>query len=84
MDGAAAFAVPEPWFCHAPSSWAAGIWMTAAIGVAAGMGREASAVLSTILALIILALVLYLTDDGLPNPWDALPPYFSDLLAALE
>lgn len=36
---------------------AAGIWMTAAIGVAAGMGREASAVLSTILALIILALV---------------------------
>lgn len=36
---------------------AAGIWMTAAIGVAAGMGRESSAVLSTILALIILALV---------------------------
>lgn len=33
---------------------AAGIWMTAAIGIAAGMGREASAVLSTILALIIL------------------------------
>ncbi len=36
---------------------AAGIWLTAAIGVAAGMGREASAVLSTVLALIILALV---------------------------
>ena len=36
---------------------AAGIWLTAAIGVAAGMGREATAVLSTILALIILALV---------------------------
>jgi putative Mg2+ transporter-C (MgtC) family protein len=36
---------------------AAGIWLTAAIGVAAGMGREASAVLSTALALIILALV---------------------------
>ena len=36
---------------------AAGIWLTAAIGIAAGMGRESSAVLSTILALIILALV---------------------------
>lgn len=33
---------------------AAGIWLTAAIGVAAGMGREATAVLSTVLALIIL------------------------------
>ncbi len=33
---------------------AAGIWLTAAIGVAAGMGREATAVLSTLLALIIL------------------------------
>ncbi|APC21218.1 methyltransferase, partial [Pseudomonas protegens] len=29
---------------------AAGLWMTAAIGVAAGMGREATAVLSTLLA----------------------------------
>ena len=29
---------------------AAGIWLTAAIGIAAGMGREASAVLSTVLA----------------------------------
>lgn len=33
---------------------AAGIWLTAAIGVAAGMGREATAVLSTLLALLIL------------------------------
>ena len=33
---------------------AAGIWLTAAIGVATGMGREATAVLSTLLALIIL------------------------------
>jgi len=32
---------------------AAGIWLTAAIGMAAGMGREASAVLSTLLALAI-------------------------------
>ena len=33
---------------------AAGIWLTAAIGVAAGMGREATAVLSTLLALLVL------------------------------
>ncbi len=37
---------------------AAGIWLTAAIGVAAGMGREATAVLSTFLVLVILSSVL--------------------------
>jgi putative Mg2+ transporter-C (MgtC) family protein len=36
---------------------AAGIWLTAAIGVAAGLGREASAILCTLLALAILALL---------------------------
>jgi putative Mg2+ transporter-C (MgtC) family protein len=36
---------------------AAGIWLTAAIGVAAGMGREATAVLSTLLTLGILSLM---------------------------
>jgi putative Mg2+ transporter-C (MgtC) family protein len=36
---------------------AAGIWLTAAIGVAAGLGREATAVLCTVLALLILELV---------------------------
>ncbi len=36
---------------------AAGLWMTAAIGIAAGMGREATAVLSTILALGIFSLM---------------------------
>lgn len=35
----------------------AGIWMTAAIGVAAGLGREATAVLSTLLALFVLAVL---------------------------
>ncbi|MDB6048518.1 MAG: methyltransferase [Pseudomonas sp.] len=35
----------------------AGLWMTAAIGVSAGMGREATAVLSALLALIVLALM---------------------------
>lgn len=33
---------------------AAGIWLTAAIGVAAGLGQEATAVLTTVLALIVL------------------------------
>lgn len=33
---------------------AAGIWLTAAIGVAAGLGREATALLSTVLALLVL------------------------------
>jgi putative Mg2+ transporter-C (MgtC) family protein len=33
---------------------AAGIWLTAAIGVAAGLGRESSAILCTMLALAIL------------------------------
>jgi putative Mg2+ transporter-C (MgtC) family protein len=36
---------------------AAGIWLTAAIGIAAGMGRESTAVLSTVLALVILTLM---------------------------
>lgn len=33
---------------------AAGIWLTAAIGVACGLGRESTALLSTLLALIVL------------------------------
>ena len=36
---------------------AAGIWVTAAIGVAAGMGRESTAVLSTLVALFVLSVV---------------------------
>ena len=36
---------------------AASIWLTAAIGVAAGMGRESTAVLSTLLALLILSVI---------------------------
>jgi putative Mg2+ transporter-C (MgtC) family protein len=35
---------------------AAGLWLTAAIGVAAGMGREMTAALSALLALAILSL----------------------------
>lgn len=36
---------------------AAGVWMTAAIGIACGLGREMTAVLSTLLGLAVLALV---------------------------
>jgi putative Mg2+ transporter-C (MgtC) family protein len=36
---------------------AAGIWVTAAIGVAAGMGRESTAVLSTLVALFVFSVV---------------------------
>jgi putative Mg2+ transporter-C (MgtC) family protein len=36
---------------------AAGIWVTAAIGMAAGMGRESTAVLSTVIALLVLSVV---------------------------
>jgi putative Mg2+ transporter-C (MgtC) family protein len=36
---------------------AASVWLTAAIGVAAGMGRESTAILSTLFALFILSVV---------------------------
>ncbi len=41
---------------------AAGIWLTAAIGVAAGLGREASAILCTFLALMILIIIPKIVD----------------------
>lgn len=44
---------------------AASVWLTAAIGVAAGMGRESTAILSTLFALFILAVlrrVMYRKD----------------------
>lgn len=40
---------------------AAGIWLTAAIGVAAGLGRESTAILSTVLALIVLSVIPKIT-----------------------
>jgi len=44
---------------------AAGVWMTAAIGIACGLGREATAALSTVLALVVLMAVPHLVgkDD---------------------
>ena len=41
---------------------AAGLWMTAAIGVAAGMGREATAVISTLLALLVLGVMPWVVN----------------------
>lgn len=47
---------------------AAGVWLTAAIGVAAGMGRVGSAILSTVFALIILSVVPKIVrDSNLPD-----------------
>jgi putative Mg2+ transporter-C (MgtC) family protein len=43
---------------------AAGVWLTAAIGIACGLGREATAVLSTLLALLVLAGVPRLLERG--------------------
>ena len=43
---------------------AAGLWLTAAIGIAAGMGREVSAIVGTVLAFLILALLPHLTPHG--------------------
>ena len=41
---------------------AAGIWLTAAIGVAAGLGLESTAVLSTVLALVVLWVIPMVHD----------------------
>lgn len=50
---------------------AAGIWVTAAIGVAVGMGREFTAVLSTLIALLVLSVVPLITR---PKKKDDQPP----------
>ncbi|QYF91914.1 MgtC/SapB family protein [Massilia sp. PAMC28688] len=42
---------------------AAGVWLTAAVGVAAGMGREGTAVLSALFALFILSLLRFSKVD---------------------
>ncbi|MCA0242979.1 MAG: MgtC/SapB family protein [Proteobacteria bacterium] len=50
---------------------AAGVWMTAAIGIACGLGLEATAVLATLLALAVLALLPKLLPPAKP---EAPPP----------
>ncbi|MBO0698245.1 MAG: MgtC/SapB family protein [Zavarzinella sp.] len=47
---------------------AAGIWMAAAIGVTAGIGREVTAVLAAALALTVLTLVPHVEHHGEPKP----------------
>ena len=46
---------------------AAGIWVTAAIGVAAGMGRESTAILSTLVALFVLSVVPWIVRDKMKS-----------------
>lgn len=46
---------------------AAGIWLTAAIGMTAGMGRELTAILSTVLAWVILSLLPAPTAHSAPE-----------------
>lgn len=46
---------------------AAGIWMTSAIGMAAGMGLEIAALLTTVLALLIFATIPVLLTSGEPG-----------------
>jgi putative Mg2+ transporter-C (MgtC) family protein len=54
---------------------AAGIWLASAVGLAAGMGREATAILGTLLALIILALLPRLERSiGRGTPGQESPP----------
>jgi putative Mg2+ transporter-C (MgtC) family protein len=50
---------------------AASVWMTAAIGIAAGLGREMTAALSTLLVLFILWLERPLKRSGLKSPQKA-------------
>ena len=55
---------------------AAGIWMTSAIGMAAGLGREVTAVVSTLLVLGILSLIGPIRRLGLRH--DEPPPRSTD------
>jgi putative Mg2+ transporter-C (MgtC) family protein len=47
---------------------AASIWATAAIAVAAGLGREVTAILATAIAVAILSLLLRLERRAIPKP----------------
>lgn len=55
---------------------AAGIWLTAAIGMAAGMGREATAILCTVLALGVLSVFPKVAQslERREQPQDPRPP----------
>lgn len=47
---------------------AAGIWLTAAIGVAAGLGRESTAILATVLAVLVLWAIPRAQQAASPGP----------------
>lgn len=47
---------------------AAGVWMTAAIGIACGLGRESTAVISAVMALVVLNVVPRLLGNGHHRP----------------
>ena len=53
---------------------AAGIWLTAAVGIAAGMGREASAILGTALALVVMLSLGWIGELTKPANNKADPP----------
>ena len=53
---------------------AAGIWVTAGIGVIVGLGLEATAILSTVVVLIILAVVPYVLPQASLNESDPSDP----------
>lgn len=57
---------------------AAGIWLTAAIGVCAGLGREVTAVLSTMLALAVLWAIPFVHDKTDVNATGQKPPREAD------
>jgi putative Mg2+ transporter-C (MgtC) family protein len=52
---------------------AASVWLTAAIGVAAGLGRESTALLTTILAVVVLAVMPWITGRAFPPHEPELP-----------
>jgi putative Mg2+ transporter-C (MgtC) family protein len=57
----------EPGQIHGLTT-AAGIWLTAAVGIAVGLGREASAILATLLAFMILSLVPHSENQTQRSP----------------
>jgi putative Mg2+ transporter-C (MgtC) family protein len=57
---------------------AAGLWLTAAIGVSAGLGREVTAVLSTALALAVLWAIPFVHDKARGNTATAKSPDDAD------
>jgi putative Mg2+ transporter-C (MgtC) family protein len=52
---------------------AAGVWLTAAIGMAVGLGRESTAVLGTVLALTVLSLLPKGPDSPESRPGGTMP-----------